>query len=280
MITDCFFAQGSVHTVCQDNAGTRQNERFAFAVISDGCSSSPTSEIGSALLPHLFIQSYLDVDRWMEHHPTYDGQSVFNSLLLSYMQRKVSDVMDSAGLGSHTFDATIVAAIADKQQGVLELYMFGDGHFVLKRKDATVIRSIHYPKYNAPYYFSYTLDKERKDSYITAFGDSGPTLTSGGGRVNDSERMMPDYMHYERFPFDKGDVAAVFSDGLETYTHLNDEEVLVPVPFDDVVKDATEYKVINGEFVKRRMTRLNKAMNSKGISHYDDVSCAAIAYLK
>lgn len=53
MNSDCYFEIGHSHTICQDYALTGKiNDVLSYAIISDGCSSSPLVDVGARLLAH------------------------------------------------------------------------------------------------------------------------------------------------------------------------------------------------------------------------------------
>lgn len=270
MHADSHFSQGAGHTICQDHATTRETERFTFAVVSDGCSGSHKSEVGAGVLAHLFIQSYLEA--WENACERGDvGIFLKAGILKAGIQNKMREVCCHTGLDHSAFDATIVAVVADKEMNRMSIFIWGDGHVVLKFKDGTVVtRSARYPS-GAPYYFSYSLSQTRQTEYKTTFGETGAELSYNGGTP---ELVEPYYS--EHWPLDILECVSVFSDGLETFTELQ-EGVAVPVPLDKVMGEVCGYKSTVGEFVKRRWGRFLKECRAKGISHYDDVSCAAIA---
>ena len=50
MTADAYFAIGRTHDVCQDYALASDDVPKTWALVSDGCSSSPASDIGARLL--------------------------------------------------------------------------------------------------------------------------------------------------------------------------------------------------------------------------------------
>lgn len=272
MNTDSYFAQGAGHTICQDYATTRENERFVFAVVSDGCSSSPKSEIGASVLSQTFIQSYIESWQWADNE--VGGQHVVDTFLKAGLRNKLKEIARHTGLPNEAFDATLVAAVADKESGIVSIFIWGDGHVVLQLRDGTEsILSAKYPT-NAPYYFSYELgnDQSRQKQYLKLFGDNRAQLSR-----NNEESVLIAPFSKEMWDVGLLSGVSVYSDGIETFSRV-ENEVSQPVPLSEILT-SLKYKSTVGEFVKRRFTRFLKECRDKEVSHYDDVSCASINFV-
>jgi hypothetical protein len=50
MKADSYFEIGSTHQVCQDYALAYASDDFAYAIMSDGCTSSLNTDIGARLV--------------------------------------------------------------------------------------------------------------------------------------------------------------------------------------------------------------------------------------
>ena len=108
---DAHFARGRSHTVCQDYAvaGSR------VAVISDGCSSAPHSDVGARLLAHAALAAAPE---------TFVSGAWLNAPQST--QRRM-------GLPAASLDATVVIASAGDDR--VEVTMFGDGVVAARRCD-------------------------------------------------------------------------------------------------------------------------------------------------
>ncbi len=276
MIADSFFTQGAGHSICQDHATTRETERFTFAVISDGCSASPKSEVGASILSHAFMQAYITTWEWADDN---GGMEVFETVLLANLRNKLLEIKRHTGLENGAFDATIVAAIADKQEERMNFSVWGDGIIQVKRKQSLdEVHQFNYPS-NAPYYFSYTLDSRREEDYTQAFGNPNANVityyqprTSGLG--GDEHKSTPPYYNWS-LPLEDIEAVSVFSDGIETFSKT-ENGLTTPIHYLSIISELTNYKSKVGEFVRRRMSRFLKESKHNNISHFDDISSASI----
>ena len=269
MNTDSYFAQGTGHTVCQDYALASRNARFGFAVVCDGCSASPRSEVGAGILAHTFVQAYLEATEW-NGQESNEYKDIFEAVLKSSTRNRLLEIKRHTGLDINSFDATLVAAITDQKTQTLKVYIWGDGHVYLKFKgEDSLLLSARYAS-NAPYYFSYGLNQERMVAYEKQFGSGEAVLSRNHA---EGETIKPYYN--ATWPLDVIEYVSVFSDGIETFSQVKDD-VSIPIPLTDILPQVSQYKSTVGSFVQRRLTRFQKENREKLISHFDDISSASI----
>ncbi len=257
------YVKGATHLHCQDSAATYSDDIRTIAVLSDGCSSSDKTEIGAALLPHFFIESFVSHDYIFRGHCYTEDQR--NELMKLDLMRKMEELMEHTKLPASIFDATILALIATPQDNSLEVFLWGDGHFILQSHEGDLLHySLRYAS-NAPYYISYSLDKVRDKQYHVAFGTSSALLK----RNNSQEEELAPFQIL-KWPLDIVKTATITSDGVESFIDQDGIQV-------NVLDEITGYKSTVGHFVERRMTHFLKECAKKNIAHYDDVSVASIA---
>jgi len=269
MHTDAHFAIGKTHDVCQDYAVAGQTDNgLAYAIVSDGCSSSPRTDFGARFLAAA-AQADIHTNESMP-----DGRVVAN---IANSARRV------LGLPQTCLDATlIIATMSDK---VLQASMWGDGEIVILRETGFEWITVDYA-HGAPRYLTYSLNPDREAVYVQETEDGRRLETVRGSRSRDtlqgSRRDAFGRSPFELFvPIDAvegiRDVRGVmlFSDGLQTFqdTDRGNEGVS---EF-DVLDQVLALKNLKGEYLKRRCKKfLGKYCRDNSWQHADDFSVAGI----
>lgn len=268
MHSDAYFTIGKAHRVCQDyaRAGTLPDGN-AYAILSDGCSSSPDTDFGSRLLT-LAAESSLrkaDALTWRE-----------------LIQRAEAQVVSP--LPQECLDATLLMAVAGPD-GV-GVKVAGDGLVVALRRDGSVeVFDIDFQ--GAPGYLSYILNPARWDNY-TRLGYGTRTVTRTHGvfqptgfvLTNNETTLEPTDLSTLVWgeQFLKADYAAVFifSDGAKSFqreTKLGFETI----PVLEVLPNLVNIKSATGSFVIRRCQNFkSKHCRDNKWHHDDDLAVASI----
>lgn len=281
---DAFFAQGKTHMVCQDYALARA-DKDAYAIVCDGCSSSPRTDVGARLVAHATALHM----RWLHNvEPAFADR-----------ERMIIDAAANAAneidLDLHALDATVIAARTgvDKEgsQGVI-VSMRGDGVLVARHRTGGhhVIYTVDHEE-NAPRYLSYDIDTQRLEGYLNKFGEKSCSRVyisrwvehraADGWAPNlstDFEGHPEDWF----FAADEYDLVMVLSDGARTFQRVvqsrsGTSQYLVNVPLEQVVGHLLDIKGTKGAFLQRRCHKfLTKFCAAEGWQHADDFSAAAI----
>lgn len=294
MHSDAFFTRGKTHLVCQDYAragvispGFLGEGGRAFAIVSDGCSSSPDTDFGSRLVTMSAVRSI-----------EINGDN---------LPLKVEHIIWGAGdclprnLPQQSLDATLIAAYV-RDDGNVQVISCGDGVIAARRVDTGDIEVIDIDCQNTPNYLSYMLEPKRLLSYregIKNIDDvyqgrylhrwaSLKSLREGDSPDNSLECPISiegdlgKTVTYDNFPFStvispkEYDLVMVFSDGVQSFQSNTYE----PVPMGLVLEQLVKIKSFTGKFIARRCKSfLNKFCKKEGWNHYDDLSVAAI-YLR
>ncbi len=309
MLADAHYEIGYSHNVCEDYALAGVNDDLAYAIVSDGCSSSEHTDVGARILAHITKDALLYLqDRKLLYDKAF-MDSKFPSVFEEIILKKAIEVKQALHLGYPVFDATVLmaATIGDSQ---CVFYAKGDGHLAILYPDGRIkVTSISYSS-NAPFYMSYDMSHDKERAYYQAFGEGetkdvnihliDPTQDEPVLLVEDESPLLKGaYFRIINASMKQGAPAtdtvlgelhtltpsalAVFSDGIETYEH--DPKKTLPPKIEmpnfsacNIVQAMTEFKSTAGKFVHRRMNAVRKQCVKSNIIHQDDVSCAAIHF--
>lgn len=246
MNTDHYTEIGSTHIVCQDYALSGSYKNMAYAIVSDGCSSSKHSEIGAQILCHC-AKYYL---QYLAYKVT---KKVFGDLII----KRASQIASMYNLPKSALDATLIVAYMIDDRATVVAY--GDGYIKMLFDGFSLVYNLSYSM-EAPAYLSYLLNQEKYNTYLKEFKDNKFLIDE------DPDPDSP-YTHFDTsFPGVKA--VLISSDGINSY-HKNAEKI-------DVKKDFSSYKRTTGEFVKSNMLFHKRKMQKEGIQHHDDISVAVI----
>jgi hypothetical protein len=262
MNTDCTYRIGSDHSVCEDYAMSSTFGNLAYAIVSDGCSSSPDVDIGSRVLAmsakKILLQLFAEGNM---HEPP----NLFGACSIIAANR-IFEIFPY--LHSQALDATLNAAwVSDNK---LTAVMYGDGIFIHKKKDDYTASFVQLSS-GAPDYLSYMLDKSRMRDYegLTINNKVVQTKTQDTIFYTEGIPFTPVVV---QCPVEKGDIIAVISDGMNSFRNDDDSSIA----WYDLINEFTGFKSMEGEFVQRRLNAFKRKCLKEGIHHYDDISIAAI----
>ncbi|MHA1469277.1 MAG: hypothetical protein ACTSSP_01805 [Candidatus Asgardarchaeia archaeon] len=292
MNTDCAFYIGTTHEVCHDYTLSGKDK----IILSDGCSGSRLSDMGSRVLSITAINKIAEVDDLHNFEP---GECI----LLSRPSIKILNLPNTC------LDATLLGAAGEED--CLQAFCYGDGTIALKTKNGDIaIIDIVYTD-NHPFYINYLYDKTgrftnweqnhnkrkvtlsiiKKDGEIKLIKDncdypnivnSVTRIPMNGGVDIGLVTVSPDRT-FVQIVNDKIDDEiewiAIMSDGVHSFykpaiteTSKKNE----PVPYLEVLKSLLNFKNYNGKFVQRRINRFLKDCKKADWHNADDVSLAVI----
>lgn len=217
--TDTLLAQGYDHRQigCQDYTLSGVIDNYAYAIVCDGCSSSPASDVGARLLAasalfniDAFYNSALPCS--MDH---IDIAEILKRKELTTIQ---GDMLDKACM-RETFSGNdvpdlifnrnaevqaihlpeciinrvptdmLMTALGDKfldatlvlavvNQNEYHAFMWGDGIIAVETGDGITTTEVSFPS-GCPYYLSYTINPSRNDAYFKELGaDTSKIITT------------------------------------------------------------------------------------------------------
>ena len=247
---DKFSEIGSSHKENEDFAVIGDEEN-PFIIVSDGCSSSKNTSTGSRLLSLCAAEE-------LRNNPLEVASVGINSIY------KASILRSSLGINKESLDVTLM--IAYMREGVINVSVWGDGFIYVKKlsEDYFVTELSYSPE--IPYYLSYKIDGSRDFLYCRPYGSIIKT-------ENDSEVPVKNASHW-RMRADGIEYIMLSTDGVSSFQKDN-----VDIPQEEINKQITAFKRLNGEFIGRRMKRMMKNNAKDGVRHYDDLTIAGMSFV-
>jgi len=277
---DSYFYIGRGHfeagKPCQDYALAGTNGRAAYAIVSDGCSTGGKTDVGARILA-------LSTAKTLGHTAVRAIAEPVTDVLpeISVRQRLVVTCsQEILGLSQSDILATCVYCYFTPQGGYIHLE--GDGVIALRWRDKHIRMYRYEWEDNRPCYPAFAQDhfagfiqehggdlaaqKLTQEIWDYAPGDTGCRL------ISETHISLWEGIRGVRIPIAKEeldllDCVAVFTDGVAQVEGIDWKEAVV---------ECLAFKVVAGEFVKRRLIRFIKDVQKKGKGPLDDIACAAI----
>ena len=272
MNSDCAFAIGRTHRVCQDYAVacTGAEGESAFVLLADGCSSSPDSDIGARLLVKsaqcLMPGPTAIVADWDAYHDA--------------AIRRAAGAAHSLGLRPDCLDATLLTVTASG--GAFAVCCYGDGVVALGRQDGRL--EVYAVSYAASYpgYPSYRLNAARHGEWEAQPGNEKRVtrwLLSEDGAAEESACLSCRPYELWTGTADEYRFVAVLSDGIQSFTETCETDTSRsprPVLLVEILPALLAFKGSRGQFVQRRATAFCKDCAARRRSHGDDFSLGVV----
>jgi len=272
MNSDCAFAIGKTHRICQDYAvaGTGEEGKSAFVLLADGCSSSPDSDIGVRLL--------VKAAQCLLPAPTATAAD-WDAYQDAAIQR-AARAAQHLDLRPDCLDTTLLTVTA--AGGAFTACCYGDGVVALGRQDGRI--EVHTVSYAASYpgYLSYRLDAARRDGW-EAQPDNEKRVTrwmlGTNGATDETTNLSRRPYELWTGTADEYRFAAVLSDGVQSFTETCETDTSRsprPVPLAEVLPPLLAFKGSRGQFVQRRVTAFFKDCVARRRRHGDDFSLGVV----
>jgi hypothetical protein len=251
---DAHFVPGRGHACCEDFAWAEDGPGGAFAVVCDGCTSVPHTDVGARVLA-------LCAARQLR-----DGRRVE----LPALVRRARGIVRALGLDSSSLSSTMMWA--RRTGSSVEIEVHGDGVVAARRRDGRLeVWTLQFPS-GAPDYPIYADELE----------DDHPYRRDGADRWT-LEHRVGDWPLVHRsgrgplrwsLPLRGYDRVALLSDGATAFTHAHHT-----VPVDLVVRRLVAFRSVHGRFAARRLRRLvGRECDQLDWAAQDDVSLAALCW--
>ena len=289
IITDHFTLVGKstshVEHGCQDYAYSFQSGDLAVAMVADGCSSAPNSDVGARLIvlsAGRILASWLPGYLQNGLRDRVELHGLFKEKLIRDLSGTFEQLNEGSFLGPLLLDCTLVAAVRYKNIAVA--LMLGDGFVSVDYKNGdTVVQqsdfigTIDGVQRSMPYYPAYDLPAfaKRKEAYVACT----PSLHTEI-RVHREGQWRPAYTYINSdwsTPFVIHDEAemlnsiTVSSDGIGSFGGGMDFNK-------DVADELLKFPAnMNGNILKRKMLfHSARTWPKKRFVHGDDLGLATI----
>ena len=282
---DSHFVKGASHLVCQDYATSGITaDGVPYVIVSDGCSSAKDSDFGSRILVRAAETAITRITYTMLQMGSFDGELV--PVIEGEVKDRIRKVAQALDLPTTPFYATLLIAFYINKK--LYLYARGDGTLSVKYHRTANGEKVHTVSHftyasNAPFYMAYDLVPEDLKSYQIQFNQPLTETVytqpdAAGLRQTLVATMEPTSVICKVFDLEGCvlDHVMISSDGLDSYIKTAGMNPTKGFAYADILTRATDYKNVVGEFIKRRVQRMEAEDRKEGIEHYDDVSVAAI----
>ena len=270
---DSYFVQGHGHTICQDYARSGfLGSGEAYAIVSDGCSGSPDTDLGARFLT-------LSAVRVLNTMDTLHAERFPGGVLLGNALHEASRHAGQMGLDARSLDATLWCAYTDRD--MVRVVGCGDGVFASRRRGTGewMLHSVEYAR-SMPYYLSYRLDASRDAAYRETQDDRrriidgyryDAALSPTGVSHAADDGLTPATFELRRADVD---MVLVGSDGWNSF--LRGQDSPEAVPLSELASEFLAFKNTTGQFARRRWQRMERDHRKTGLWHYDDVSLGAL----
>lgn len=304
MKLDSAFQIGKTHDICEDFALTgtiNSSKRNAYyAVVADGCSSSPSVDLGARVLSYSIVEEIKSIYR---NHASlmfsFNADSCITRARTSIEALKVGqESLDSTALISYTVD------------GETEIVVKGDGTVAIGFEDGRIlVVNFEFPS-GFPFYLNYLPEYSlRHGQWWKTQGEEYPcTVTSSvinaDGSFSEVDRECSPCFSFsankksvlisvrqesyggkvyffgkEKEIFPK--FIVLMSDGISSFYQTEDSGTSLTnnnIDYRNVISEVLNFKNFNGKFMQRRLNRFLKFCAKNNWHHADDISFGAMYF--
>jgi serine/threonine protein phosphatase PrpC len=263
---DVFLKKSDHHKVCQDYIISGEDP-IPYIVLSDGCSSSKNTDVGSRLLAHSFKSLITGNDDYFINLFVAGSNQIktIYEIVGTYAYKNLPNTVKGLMLDVECLDSTcIISFVLDNK---VYTYVYGDGIIIIRDKDGNITyRVISFPS-SAPFYLSYYGNTNRIDGYINTYGTEKELITNSSGNTT-IETYMFDHPITFCDELNIGDTFMISSDGLSSFENRKLKE---RCSLDYILSEMLKFKRFNGTFIE---CRVHWFLNNlpKEIFHTDDLS--------
>lgn len=250
---------GLTHKVCQDYVVSGETPT-PFIVLSDGCSSSPNSEIGAKILTLTTQQILKNANQWPLDYANF-GEQLINTAF---------NVTNKLQLPDDVLDATVILAFL--QEDNIMVYVYGDGCLLFKDHDGNVGTIEVIFTHNAPFYLTYWLNKERLLEYKKHGAKPLLLIDSVNGQSEPKPFHTPLIFC---LPLNKFKIMGIASDGASHFVNISQSE---KIPLYEIATDLLAFpETLNG-FVKSHTINILAKYAERSIHPIDDLSIGVFVH--
>jgi len=284
---DGYYEIGKNHSICDDYVFTeRLSDDFCYGVVLDGCTGSPSTDIGARIVAHHVKKAIREQFKFNPLFAEADPRTLVLPVAQKIMIGEAIQTAKMMDLPRECLDVSIliITALQRQNKTIYSVIGWGDGVAIVKRPSDIFIYSINYlPSANGegPYYLNYHFDQPRSEMYTKCFPNE---LEMRCAIVNTGDNKT--VVKSDRIPFNTPTTlqiistksepissVSVSSDGLKTFNfcQVDEDSSLIWA-----AKRVVDFQSIEGVFVERRMKALARRDAKDCVNHYDDISLVSI----
>ena len=257
---DSVFSIGKDHKVCEDYV-LIDNETIPFIIISDGCSSSDHTDIGSRIIS-------INTKNFIKEH--YTTLTTDKNLLIDIFRKSFIN-NQSMLLKEETLDATLLLAFIYKEE--LHYFVIGDGIISYKINDKKITKDLSFEEEKV-FYGNYFNNVSRMAAYKKLnLKLKIETIEIQNNKLSVTKEEKEDYILYEKLNINDLDYFFMSTDGLLS---CSSNEKLSKKYFLDFLA----FKNLKGDFLQRRYKMWKKNLSKEGVNHQDDIGIAGFSFFK
>jgi len=292
---DGYYEIGASHSICEDYILiSKPNENFCFGIICDGCTGSPSTEMGARIIAHHAKKA---IDELYKFDPFFATQNI-QPLVMPIAKKIISGEAENSarflGLPIECLDVTTWILLTSKkgEDITFSVMGWGDGQIIVRKKNSFCIYVVNYPS-QAPFYLNYYFNDVRMETYKKNFSPDleFSLIVSTAGTVDDpgNKRMIskeirpcntPTVLHLLNNPQDPIISVSICSDGFKTFNSGLNPETEEYGSLIWASERIIDYQSFEGVFVERRMKALARRDAKENIKHHDDIGMVSVLLLE
>jgi hypothetical protein len=257
---DSIFSIGKDHKVCEDYV-LIDKEKIPFIIVSDGCSSSDHTDIGSRIIA-INAKNFV-----LEHYKTILNDKNY----LIDIFRKAFVHSQSLLLKEESLDATLLFAFIYQEK--LHYFAIGDGIISYKIGNKKITKNLIFNEEKV-FYGNYYNNISRMAVYENANLDLEiETIEIENNQLSVTKELKKDYIFYETLDIDNLEYFFISTDGLLSCS--SNEKISKKYYLDFL-----SFKNLRGDFIRRRYNMWKKNISKEGVNHQDDIGIAGFSFFK
>lgn len=275
--SDSTFHIGQLHKVhvtpCQDYADSKiiENDGRFILALSDGCSTAGKTDFGSRYWVRRFIaNAQKEIQRDV---PIVTAQD-----------------LELLALEPRDLFATLITV--QRYKNFVEAQVFGDGVVVFRYEDGSLLIESFAWNDNTPFYPFYSAELGKSLGLLARFEQFHSKalfpLTRTTVKVSANGQVVTSRYECDMTEALKGISVlielctselqlvsvTIFSDGVHQFVQKENETL--SYDYIDLVKQCTDFKSLQGDFLKRRVRKVLANMEKQGYYPYDDFSAVSL----
>lgn len=263
---DNLFEIGKSHQVCDDYSKSISTDNYKLLIVSDGCSASESTDIGSRILT-ICTENFIDKN--YKYIFDMDKNEIGKAIIFD-----AQSSIKTLSLNQSVLDATLIFCfIMDNKYLIVK---FGDGVSIIGNRNG--VSEINYVNYKNEYvyYINYLYNKERNEIYLKKTDNEKKVINASYNKntkeYNENESTSLSTIFESQIGNIKDiEYIIIGSDGL--FSCSSDKSLA-----DKCFLEFLDVKNSKGVFLKRRYHAWKKNINKNGLNHGDDISVAGISF--